>query len=68
MNNNLLLAEDRVGRTALHHASYSGNIQILERIWKLANEHLTTEELNKLLLAQDDESKTTWHVAAEGAK
>jgi len=52
----------------LHHASYSGNIQILERIWKLANEHLTTEELNKLLLAQDDESKTTWHVAAEGAK
>ena len=65
MNNNLLLAEDRFGRTALHHALYSGNIQILDIIWKLAKEHLTTEELKKLLLAQDDERKTIWHVAAE---
>jgi ankyrin repeat protein len=60
-----LLAKDSDGKTVLHHASYSGNVKILGRIWNLAEEQLTPEELSKLLLAQNDKRKTVWHVAAE---
>jgi len=49
----------------LHHASHSGNLQMLERIWNLAKEQLTPEDLNKLLLAQDYQRRTAWHVASK---
>ena len=47
----MLLAKDDEGTTLLHHASRSGNGQILEMIRKWAKEQLKPEELNKLLLA-----------------
>jgi hypothetical protein len=59
-----LLAKDNE-KTVLIHASYSGNVQILGRIWNLAKEQLTPEELSKLLLAQNDKRKTVWHVTAQ---
>ena len=33
MNNKLLLAKDDEEMTAFHHATFTGNLQILERIW-----------------------------------
>jgi hypothetical protein len=52
----------------LHYASISGNVRILERIWKWAKEQLTTEELNKLLLTLNYYRATDWHVAARWGK
>ena len=53
LNNKLLLAKDDQEKTAFHHASFNGNVQILERIWKWANKQLAKKKLNELLLAQD---------------
>jgi ankyrin repeat protein len=59
----LLLAKDYGKETVFHHASFSGNVQILERIWKLAKEQLTPEGLNEFLLAQNNRKRTAWHMA-----
>jgi hypothetical protein len=59
------LAKDDEKMTAFLHASFTGKVEILEGIWKWANEQLTEEELNKLLLAQDIKRRTAWHLAAE---
>jgi ankyrin repeat protein len=64
----MLLTKDYEGNTVLHYASISGNVQILERIWKWAKGQLTPEELNKLLLAQNYCRATDWHVAARWGK
>jgi hypothetical protein len=60
-----LFAKDSDEKTLLEHASYSGNVKILERIWKLVKEQLTPEELNNLLLAQNKRRDTAWYVAAQ---
>ena len=52
----------------MHHATYNGNVQILERIWKWDNEQLSKEEINKLLLAQDNNRKTAWNMAVQKDK
>jgi hypothetical protein len=52
----------------LYQASYSGNVQILERIWKWAKEQLSPEELNNLLLAQNKRKKIAWHVKVRWVK
>jgi len=37
----------------------------LQKVWDLANENLTTEEINnKMLLSKDNEGMTAWHWAA----
>jgi len=64
----MLLAKDDKGNTVLHHASHSGNEEILERIRKWAKEQLKPVKLNKLLLAQNNLRKTAWHVAAKWGK
>jgi endo-1,4-beta-D-glucanase Y len=46
-------------------AALGGNLQVLEKLWKCANENITREEINKLLLATDNMGKTAWHAAAE---
>ena len=65
LHNYLFLAKDVFEETPLDHALYIGNVPTLERIWKLAKEQLTPKELNKLLLAQDNHRKTTFHLTAE---
>ena len=51
--------------TALHHASFSGELRILGRIWKWPNEQHAKENLNILLLSQDNHRRTAWYVAAD---
>jgi hypothetical protein len=63
-----LLARDERERTVLHHCIFSGNVQILERIWKWANEQLTQEELKELVLAQNNYRRTSWNMAVQGGK
>jgi ankyrin repeat protein len=65
LNNKLLLAREDTKKTFLHHAAFIGDVQILERVWKWANEQLTPEELNKLFLAQDYNRRTVWHLAVD---
>ena len=54
--------------TAFHHASLSGNLHILERIWKWANEQLTPQELKGVILAQNNHKRTAWTMAVQGGK
>jgi len=42
-----------------------GKPEILQKLWEWAKEELTTEEINKLLLATDKKGSTVWHVAAK---
>jgi ankyrin repeat protein len=48
----------------LHHASFSGNVEILDFVYRLAKIQLTAEQVNKLLLAEDNNRQTAWHMAA----
>jgi hypothetical protein len=68
LNNNLLLAKDRDEYTLLHYTQYSDNVQILQRIWNLAKDHLSPEEFNKFLLAGDKRMKTALKLAADRDK
>jgi len=52
--------------TAWHWAVFSGDLDILHKIWEWAEEKLTTEEINiKLLLGTDSKGRTAWHSAAK---
>jgi hypothetical protein len=52
--------------TVLHHASFSGNVKTLERIWMWANGQLAAEKLsNKFLLASGYNRQTAWHIATQ---
>jgi hypothetical protein len=62
----LLVAQDNDTPTAWHVAAECGNLKLLQMLWELAKEKLTTEDLsNKLLLAKDKRGQTAWHMAAE---
>jgi endo-1,4-beta-D-glucanase Y len=63
LNNEFLLAKDYTKSTALHQAIFQKKVDILERIWKWANEQLTQEELIQLLLAENEQKETAWHLA-----
>jgi ankyrin repeat protein len=64
----LLLATNFDGNTAGHMAVKRGKLAVLQKIWELAKENLTTEEIkSKLLLATDSDGNTTLHLAAEGS-
>jgi ankyrin repeat protein len=55
---NLLFATDIYGRTAWHVAASYGNLDIMQKLWKMARDNLTTEEIkNNLLLATDSYGK-----------
>jgi hypothetical protein len=42
----LLLAHDKYRRNAWHIAALGGNQQVLEKLWKCANENLTRDEIS----------------------
>jgi hypothetical protein len=45
----------------------SGKVAVLQEIWDLGKDNLTSEEIkNKLLLATNCEENTAWHLAAMG--
>jgi hypothetical protein len=47
-------------------AARRGEVDALRKIWDLAKENLTTEEITyKLLLATNSEENTAWHLATE---
>jgi ankyrin repeat protein len=65
----LLIARDHYERTAWHLAAERGNTDLLETIWKLARQKLTTEEIrNKLLLGNIKGNKNAWQIAAGKGK
>ena len=69
INNKLLLATDKMGKTILHIVTERDSLRVLLKTWELAKKNLTTEEINnKLLLARDHEGSTAWHMAAEDIK
>ena len=41
----MLLHTDREGWNAWHIAAFKGKVDVMQEIWKLAKERLTTEEL-----------------------
>jgi ankyrin repeat protein len=65
----MLLAHDKYRRNAWHMAALEGNLQVLGKLWKCANENLTRVEIsNELLLATDDKGRTVWQVAVKDGK
>ena len=66
--NDMLLEKDDKEMTAFHHATFSGNLLILGRIWKWAIEQLTPEEIEEFILAQNTHKRTAWIMAVRGAK
>ena len=48
--------------TVWHVAANLGYLKVLEKLWIWAKEKLTTEEIKKLLLA-NNKGRTAWHVA-----
>jgi ankyrin repeat protein len=40
-----------------------GKVEVLMKQWELAKEDLTKEEINKLLIAQDNDGRTVFHEA-----
>jgi hypothetical protein len=65
----LLLGQDSKGRTAWYWAAVRGELDVLQNIWDLAKDILTTKEIkHKILLATDSEGNTAWHLAAENGK
>jgi len=45
------------------------NLDVFQKLWNLAEENLSTEDINsELLLATDNEGRTPWHMAAEEGK
>jgi hypothetical protein len=64
----MLLRTDREGKTTWQLAAYSGNLDIMQKIWEWAKEKLTTEEIKKdMLLRTDDDGRTAWHLEIYGA-
>jgi hypothetical protein len=57
----MLLPRDIMERTAWHLAEYLGELDVMQEIGDLANEKLTTEEIeNEMLLRADIEGRTVW--------
>jgi hypothetical protein len=48
----------------LHEAAQLGKLEVFQGIFSLAKENLTTEEVNKFLLAVDNEGRPVFKVAA----
>jgi len=54
---------------AWHIAAFWGNLDVMQRLWELAKERLTTEEIkNEMLLRTDGEGRNVWHIAAYWGK
>jgi len=50
-------------------ATHGGELEIMEKIWELAKERLTTEEIkHEMLLRTDREGRNAWHIAAHRGK
>jgi len=60
----LVLATDIEKMTARHWAACELKLDILQKLWELAEEKLTKKEINNKLLATDNESRTASHRAA----
>ena len=62
----LILDTDHNGMTVWHVAAEWDKPEILQNVWDMAEEKLTTEEINnQLLLVTDNMGRIVWHVAAE---
>jgi ankyrin repeat protein len=62
----LLFATNTKGNTAWDMAAEDGKTVTKQKIYDLAKECLTKEEIkNRLLLATNSEGNTAWHLAAE---
>jgi ankyrin repeat protein len=61
----MLLRTDKDGSTAWHLAAYGREQDVIENIWVMAKEKLTTQEIrNEMLLRTDNDGRTVWHFAA----
>jgi hypothetical protein len=58
----LFVVRDEREKTVFHYVKFSDNVQLLEGVWKWANEQLTPEELKEFELAQHKGRQTAWHV------
>jgi hypothetical protein len=61
----LLLGTDNAGISACHWAAERGNLETLPTKWEWAEEKLTIEEINKLLLVSENDGMTSWHWGAD---
>jgi ankyrin repeat protein len=56
----------KYGKTALHDAGESGNLEVLKALWSWAKEaQLKPNELIELLLTKDEFGKTVLYIAEE---
>jgi hypothetical protein len=43
----------------------NGNVDVMQELWKMVRENLTTEEIkNRMILSTDRYGRRAWHVAA----
>jgi len=61
----MLLLTDVGGRNAWQNAAFCGDLDVMQNIWVLIKERLTTEEIkNEMFLRTDGEGRKAWHFAA----
>jgi len=59
----MLICTDIKGRKAWHIATYWGELDGMQKIWELAKESLTTEEIkNEMLLGTDQGGMNALHI------
>jgi hypothetical protein len=62
----LLLARDRFyEHNAFYVATTKSQLEVLHKLWELAEKELTPDERKKLLLAPDNFGRTAWRIASE---
>jgi hypothetical protein len=61
----LILAEDNYTQSAWIAASENGQLEVLHKLWELAEKELTPDEIKKLLLTPSYNGRTAWHSALQ---
>ena len=57
---------DNEGRTVWHLAATRGQLETIKKLWELAENNVTIEDINNnLLFGTDNEGWTVWYWAAE---
>ena len=69
IKNEILLRTDHEGSNLWHIASFSGDVDVMQRLWGFAKERLTTEEIKTIMfLRTENEGRNACHIAANRSK
>jgi hypothetical protein len=64
---NMFLTKNDGGLTVWHAAAWTGNLELLCKLWEWAKQLLTREEIQNMFRTKHDDGWTVWHAAAWSA-